>query len=293
MDISVVIATHNRKDSLRRCLAAVVNQDYDDFEVIVVDDGSTDGTWQMVDQEFSQVLCICQQPKRGPAFARNRGIRAASGDIIAFTDDDCVPPRSWLNSLAAGFLKHPELAGVSGFQEPPTELVQSNTIAMADQIMRRQRWGEWAMKEQFGGYEVPGFATNNVAYQRGVLLEVEGFDESFPAAAGEDADLKLRIVQNGGKLLYVPLQVDHYRPYTWRGQWDMYRRRGIGAYYFENRHGARPGIGRISLRLGKRMLQFLPSLVLLPWRVAVVIFISRIADVMGQYQACWQHNTKN
>ncbi len=79
MYISVVIPTHNRKDLLRRCLEAATNQDYPDYEVIVVDDGSTDGTGEMVQHEFPQVRYIRQEPNRGPAAARNRGIEAAGG----------------------------------------------------------------------------------------------------------------------------------------------------------------------------------------------------------------------
>ena len=78
----VIIPTYNRKDALRRCLAAVTNQDYPDYEVIVVDDGSTDGTEDMVRREFPQAYYLRQQPNRGPAAARNRGIDAASGELL-------------------------------------------------------------------------------------------------------------------------------------------------------------------------------------------------------------------
>jgi len=74
---SIVIPTYNRKDTLRRCLAAATSQDYPDYEVIVVDDASTDGTDEMVRREFPQVRYIRQEPNRGPAAARNRGIEAA------------------------------------------------------------------------------------------------------------------------------------------------------------------------------------------------------------------------
>ncbi|MDQ7028787.1 MAG: glycosyltransferase family 2 protein [Ardenticatenia bacterium] len=80
MHISVVVPTHNRKDLLRRCLEAVVSQDYPNYDVIVVDDGSTDGTGEMVQREFPQVRYIRQEPNRGPAAARNRGIEVARGE---------------------------------------------------------------------------------------------------------------------------------------------------------------------------------------------------------------------
>jgi glycosyltransferase involved in cell wall biosynthesis len=115
MRFSVVIPTHNRKDTLRRCLATATGQVYPDYEVIVVDDGSTDGTGDMVQREFPQVRYIRQDPNRGPAVARNRGIEVADGEIIAFTDDDCLLPLDFLSRLAEGYQRYPEVAGVGGY----------------------------------------------------------------------------------------------------------------------------------------------------------------------------------
>ena len=282
MRISVVIPTHNRKALLRRCLAAVTQQDYPHYEVIVVDDGSTDGTEAMVRNEFPQVRYLRQEPNRGPAAARNRGIEAATGEVVAFTDDDCIVPTDWLSALAQGFRRWPEVAGVGGYQEAPEEILQTNAVARAERAMRLRRWGERAGMEQLGGNEVPGLATNNVAFRRDVLLEVEGFDEGFPVAAGEDADLKLRIAQRGYQLLYIPLKVDHYREYTCRAQWRMHLRRGIGVHYFEAKHGTAPGLGRVVLRLLKRTALFLTDLWALPWDVAAIIYLGQVADCAGQ-----------
>ncbi len=284
---SVVIPTYNRKALLRRCLEAALGQDYPDYEVIVVDDGSTDGTGEMVRREFPQVRYIRQEPNRGPAAARNRGIEAATGEIVAFTDDDCVVPRDWLTRLLEGFRRYPDVAGVGGFQDPPETLISDNPIARAEHTRRLQRWGEQAFREVTGGAEVPGLGTNNVAYRRDVLLQVGGFDEGFPVAAGEDADLKLRIAQAGYKLLYIPIGVEHYRAYTWKAQWRMSVRRGIGAYYFEAKHSGPPGRWLILLRMGKRLLRFPLYLAQMSPRVAIVITMSELADAWGQWQMAW------
>jgi len=92
MRFSIIIPTHNRKETLRRSLSAAIVQDYLNYEVIVVDDGSSDGTGEMVRREFPHVRCIRQEPNRGPATARNQGIKVATGEITAFTDDDCLVP---------------------------------------------------------------------------------------------------------------------------------------------------------------------------------------------------------
>jgi glycosyltransferase involved in cell wall biosynthesis len=97
--ISAVVPTFNRIATLRQTLTALAAQDYPDYEIIVVDDGSSDGTGDVVTREFPAVRYV-RQPNRGPAAARNVGIRAALGDIVAFTDDDCLPPVDWLSRLA-------------------------------------------------------------------------------------------------------------------------------------------------------------------------------------------------
>ncbi|MDQ7028786.1 MAG: glycosyltransferase [Ardenticatenia bacterium] len=208
--------------------------------------------------------------------------RLPGGKIVAFTDDDCIVPSNWLTTLAEAFRRWPEAAGVGGYQEAPEELLQTHVVARAERAMRLQRWGERAGLEQLGGDEVPGLATNNVAFRQDVLLEVGGFDERFPVAAGEDADLKLRIAQRGYRLLYIPLKVAHHREYTLRAQWRMQVRRGIGVYYFEAKHRQAPGLGRVSLRLLKRTALFLLDLRMLPWDVAGIIYLSRVADCVGQ-----------
>ncbi len=191
-------------------------------------------------------------------------------------------PPNWLTVLVQAFRRWPEVVGVGGYQEAPDELLQTHVVARAERAMRLRRWGERAELEQLGGDEVPGLATNNVAFRREVLLEVGGFDERFPVAAGEDADLKLRIARRGYRLLYIPLKVEHYREYTLRAQWHMQVRRGVGVYYFESKHRKAPSLGRIALRLLKRTVLFLVDLRTLPWDVAGVIYLSGIADCIGQ-----------
>jgi GT2 family glycosyltransferase len=288
--ISVVIPTHNRKDGLQRCLQAVAKQDYPDFEVIVVDDGSSDGTEDLMRRAFPDLRFLRQETNRGPAAARNRGIQAATGDIVAFTDDDCVVPGDWLSTLAAGFQKFPGVVGVGGYQQAPEEWIRSRVVAAADRCMRLRGLSGRRDTEQLGGNEIPGLGTNNVAYRREVLLEVGGFDEGFRCASGEDADLKLRIARSGYRLLYVPLGVLHCREYTLQAQWRLYRRRGIGAYCFEAKHFKPPGPGRILLRLLKRTALFARDLFSLPWRVAAVIYLSLVADCLGQFRAMREAN---
>lgn len=284
MRFSVVVATYNRKELLSRCLTAISNQALPAYEIIVVDDASTDGTGEMVQTEFPHVLYLRQNENRGPAAARNRGIEVASGDVVAFTDDDCIVPHDWLARLADGYARHPEVVGVGGFQIPPAAMQHTNIVARAQSVMRQERWGTLADAERVGGDDIPGFGTNNASYRRDVLLEMNGFDEWFPLAAGEDADLQKRVADAGHRLLYIPLAVDHLRDYTLSAQWKMSLRRGVGAYYFEVKHSGKPSLGRLLLRLIKRKVLFGGDLMRLDWRIAGIIFLTRFGDWLGQLQ---------
>ncbi|MFN3704674.1 MAG: glycosyltransferase family 2 protein [Thermoflexales bacterium] len=284
MRISLVVPTHNRKDTLHRCLAAATDQDYPDYEVIVVDDGSTDGTGEMVQREFPQVRYIRQEPNWGPAAARNRGIEAAAGDIIAFTDDDCLLPPDFLSRLADGYRRYPEVAGVGGYLEAPDELLQSNPFAQYEAYVTHRVYHA-GPEEYLGGFECPAGGTNSMSYRRRVLLEVGGFDESFPYAAGEDADLKWRVVQRGYRLLYVPMKVVHLQSYDFRHFWRQQRRHGQGAIYFERKYRGRPpSLPRLALRLAARWARWLPDLFRLGPTLATIKLLAELADLTGQWQ---------
>lgn len=284
MRISLVIPTHNRMSLLRRCLEAAVRQEYPDYEAIVVDDGSTDETGSMVQQEFPQVQLIRQEPNRGPAAARNRGIEAASGAIIAFTDDDCLLPLNFLSRLAEGYRKYPDAAGVGGYLEAPDDLMRTNPFARYEAYVTRRVYHAGS-EEYLGGFECPAGGTNSMSYRASVLREIGGFDESFPYAAGEDADLKWRIVQQGYRLLYVPVKVVHMQPYTLRAFWRQQQRHGRGVVYFDWKYRGRPPSGgRLALRFAARWARWASNLVRLGPELATVTLLAELADWYGQLE---------
>jgi len=284
MRFSIIIPTHNRKETLRRSLSAAIVQDYLNYEVIVVDDGSSDGTGEMVRREFPHVRCIRQEPNRGPAAARNRGIEAATGEIIAFTDDDCLVPPNFLSRLADGYCRYPEAVGVGGYLEAPDALLQTNPFACYEAYVTHQVY-QAGPEEYLGGFECPAGGTNSMSYRKAVLLEVGGFDETFPYAAGEDADLKWRVVQRGYRLLYVPVKVTHLQPYQFRSFWRQYRRHGYGAVHFERKYRGRlPSATRLALRFAARWARWLPGLLRLGPTLATVKLLAELADWWGQVE---------
>jgi len=221
MRVSVVIPTYNRKDMLRRSLAATTSQDYPDYEVIVVDDGSTDGTGEMVRREFPTVRYIRQEPNRGPAAARNQGVEAATGNILAFTDDDCVPPSNWLRRHLQ-YYSGEEIGAVGGPQVSPSPNFYDK-FEMAHYM--NEYVGPMRRLEKIVSWE--GLATSNMSVRREVFERVGKFDEAF--LTGADPEFIRRVIRSGYVIVRDPsLRVAHLKVHTFTSYLRMRFRRGCG-----------------------------------------------------------------
>ncbi|HEX8998691.1 MAG TPA: glycosyltransferase [Blastocatellia bacterium] len=204
--VSVIVPTRNRPEALRQCLLALAAQDMplNKFEVLVCDDGSDEDVRSVAEQAQQTGLRIryLRQTPRGPATARNLGIRHAQAEIVAMTDSDTLPDRAWLRNLVEALNTHPEAVGVEG-----------KVYAEND--------GEFGPLGE-GPTNLTGgvFLTCNCAYRREALFQAGGFDESFPYPAYEDTDLAARTGQLG-KILWQPNAVVLHpqRPLTLRAVW--------------------------------------------------------------------------
>lgn len=182
--LSVVVATHNRAEDLERMLNGLAAQERPPDEVIVVDDGSTDGTaavLERVEREGQLPLRVIRRPEAaGPATAREEGWRAAEGDLIAFTDDDCVPGPGW---LGAGERAWARRAGI---------FVQGRTEP------QEQHPGPFARSLRVERLHA-SFPTCNMLYPRDLLERIGGFDtETYGRdPGGEDCDLAWRAIEAG------------------------------------------------------------------------------------------------
>lgn len=199
MDISIIIPAYNAAGTLRECLAACLQQEAPAKEIIVVDDGSTDDTARIA-ENTPGVRCV-RQTNRGPAAARNRGAREATGALLVFTDADCVPHGDWLKELAAAFTpKTTAAGGTYGIANPQFRLAR---LVYEEILWRHERLEE----------EVDFLGSFNVAYRKEAFETVGGFDECFRHASGEDNDLAYRLRDAGASLRFVPgAIVDHYHP---------------------------------------------------------------------------------
>ena len=201
LDVSVVIPSRNRRADLARCLSALAAQDFpkEKFEVIVCDDGSTESLVEAVEDANRTGLRVryVRQGAKGPAAARNLGIHNARAGIVAMTDSDTLPDQSWLRKLYEALEQAPDAAGVEG------KVYAENEAEFGP-------LGEGPANKSGGVY-----LTCNCAYRRQALVEVGGFDETFPYPAYEDTELAARILQIG-KIVWQPeaIVIHPQRPLT-------------------------------------------------------------------------------
>ena len=199
--ISVIIPTLDRPGPLSRCLQALAQSFPADAETIVVSDGgSVDlGQWLAPFVDLLRLRYIVA-PNGGPASARNHGLAAARGDIVAFLDDDCRPRSGWLLALTSGVsLSPPRATGGTTFNGLGSNVYAEVAQLILDLVARHER--ETYGRESF-------FPSNNLASPAETLRGIGGFDESFRTA--EDRELCRRWRQSGFVLARVPeAVVDH------------------------------------------------------------------------------------
>jgi glycosyltransferase involved in cell wall biosynthesis len=182
--VTVVVPAYNAEHQLEQALASILAQDYEPFEVVVVDDGSTDAS-AAVASRFPGVRCL-RQDNAGPSAARNRGVEEARGELVAFVDaDDEVPPNKL--SLQVGYLlDHPEVSCVLGRQE--VELGDGGA----------PEWmGHDSVFGDFAGVPLMSLITSRETFQ-----SLGGFDPGLRIA--EDRDLLVRMRERGLNIAVVP-----------------------------------------------------------------------------------------
>lgn len=199
MRASIIIPAYNAEKTLGTCLRACLSQDYSDLEVFVIDDGSTDGT--ATSARSVEGVTVHSQTNRGPAAARNAGARLATGDVLLYTDADCIPRADWVSCLVKTFDEGVvAVGGTYDIANPSSRLARVVQAEIAGRHLKLQR-------------EVDFLGSFNVAYLRGPFEAVGGFDETYRQASGEDNDLAYRLHELSGKLLYNPnAVVAHYHP---------------------------------------------------------------------------------
>ena len=225
-DATIVIPTFKRIDKLKLCLDALSVQECPDIsiEVIVVDDGGSDGTLEWVAQralDFPFRLRGVSNHGKGPAAARNTGMRESSAELILNTDDDCKPEPGWVRAMIHFFRTHPDYSGAGG-----------EVIRMRDSIISFYIDSIGCMKQVGAPDDLRFLVTANTGFRKAALESIHGFNECIPIAGGEDYELAYRFRKEGYKMALVPdAVVQHSHHDTLMGLVKMCVRHGKGEYF--------------------------------------------------------------
>ena len=221
--ISVVMCSRDRAKLLAEAMGAVLETDYPTFEVIVVDNaGSTDETREFAANHPDDRVRHVSEPRPGVSRGRNRGLRAAAYDIVAFVDDDVIVDRHWLTGLAAGFARADDVAVVcalvaSGEIRSQPQAWFDNRVTWDDaRIPRQYRLADPPDDVPLFPFQVGAYGTGACfAVQRRVYEQIGALDVAMglgtPTMGGEDIDLFVRVICAGWAVAVEPAAVVWHR----------------------------------------------------------------------------------
>jgi GT2 family glycosyltransferase len=235
---TIIIPARDRPERLRDCLDAIAGLSYprSEFETIVADDGSSPPLEQAVTAEpFHPPLAVrfLRQENSGPAKARNRAAAIASGEWLAFLDDDCSPRHDWLQHLDAATREYPDcLLGGTTINGCPSNVPAEANQRLIDFVV------DWF---QASDSPLRFFTSNNIAVPSRSFREIGGFNETFALAAGEDREFCARWLASGRPMRRVPDAVmDHFHPQTITTFVRMHYRYGRGAALLHDSRSSSP-----------------------------------------------------
>jgi glycosyltransferase involved in cell wall biosynthesis len=198
--VSVIVPAYQAADTIDRCLEALARQTVSRarYEVLVVDDDSSDGTPARV--QAHDGVRLFQQAHRGPAAARNLGVEQARGAIVLFTDADCEPLPDWIERMAAA------LDGAAVGAKGAYLTRQRELVARFVQAEYEDKYDRMAREPQIDFVD-----TYAAGYRRDVFLAHGGFETAFPVASVEDQEFSFRLARQGYRMVFVP----EARVYHW------------------------------------------------------------------------------
>ena len=215
MKASVVICARNEEDTIEECVKSVLNQEYpgEDYEVIVVDDGSEDTSPQILESFSEKIRCFRNKKNRGISYSRNFGVREARGDIVCFIDGDAYADKAWLRNLLTAYdggeidgrvFPREFLGGIGGFIGAWNKdtVVTRYSEEGGIRLIRIQQGSKVTLSQI-------GFGTCNIAYPRSLIERVGGFDEGL--IVGSDTDLNLKIIELGYVFVYNPHAIVYHK----------------------------------------------------------------------------------
>ena len=206
--VSIIIPTYNEEKNIEECLDTLMNQDHTNYEIIVVDGGSTDRTVEII-KKYPVKLII---DKNGNIpHSRNIGWKNSKGNFVAYIDGDCEADKCWLKKLVECLYnnKDKKIAGIGGSTRTPEK---ASDFIKSLGIMLNTWWGGIGSAQGTNfkdEKEVESIPNCNALYHKNILKIIGGFDENFDV--GEDFDLNFRIRKNGYRLIYTPKAIVYHK----------------------------------------------------------------------------------
>lgn len=177
---SIIVCTYNREEYLKKCIASLLEIDYPVFDIIIVNDGSTDGTKFFLDTiNNNKITIIHHEHNQGLSIARNSGIKRTAHDFIAFTDDDCIVDKNWLKELSEGFSNN-EIGLVIG----QIFYINKNYKGYFPERIVSNLNAKWPMGA-------------NVAYRKSIFVTCGDFNNFFFKYNNEDSEMAIRVIDKG------------------------------------------------------------------------------------------------
>jgi O-antigen biosynthesis protein len=249
--VSVVVCAYNAERTIDACLASLAVLNYPDYEVVVVNDGSRDRTLEIA--ETHPHCRIISQPNKGLSVARNVGAEAATGDIVAYTDSDCVADPDWLTYLVAK-MEASGLAACGGPNFPPPE----DSLVPAAVAVAPGGPTHVLLSDEVAEH----IAGCNMAFRREALLGLGGFDPVY-RAAGDDVDICWRFQDAGFVIGFSPAAIVwHFRRNTVKAYCNQQRGYGKAEALVYSKHPFRFNLFGQARWLGRIYGDLSPSLLL-------------------------------
>jgi glycosyltransferase involved in cell wall biosynthesis len=232
MKLTVIIPAYNASSTIQDLLDSFLEQDYKDFEVVVIDDCSQDDTPRLLEASSAKTLFLDQN--QGPAFCRNTGASMALGDILVFTDSDCRVEKDWLKNISTRFADD-KTDAVMGRLLIDASTFLGDSISSLGFPAGGSIGFDRIWKVDPEGY-THSLSTCNFAIKKNVFDKIGGFDTSFPYPGGEDSLLAYQLVKADFKIKYCPEVITYHgarKSFRDFIKWQF--RRGISSFIFSGK----------------------------------------------------------
>lgn len=229
--VSVIIAIYNEREDIGNCLKAIKAQSHPIIEIIVVDNGSTDNSIEVVKNYADKIV---SEKRKGITFAKNKGLRVAKGQFVATTDADCIPDKRWIEELVECF-DDPAVASAGGANLTPQNA--SDFEKCIDFLLKRlgPAFRSNYVSDTKSITEIFHNPGCNVMYRKTILEDLEGFNEQLLTVEDEELDFRIRI--RGYRILFTPFaKVYHNRKSNWKKFVKQVYRYAIGRAQFIKLH---------------------------------------------------------